>query len=107
MTTMTLSTPSQYYFDISVPLPPQRFYRGWKADAPGVPPLVGLPFMVPALTLTGSPGNSIRLDGINQFGPTDAWFTLDTVTLTNTTQLYFDVAAPVQPQRLYRLVPMP
>jgi len=47
------------------------------------------------------------VDYINQFGPTDAWVTLDTVTLSNTPQLYFDVAAPGQPPRLYRLVQVP
>jgi len=45
------------------------------------------------------------VDYINQVGPIDAWVTLATVTLTNTSQLYFDVSAPGQPQRLYRLVP--
>jgi hypothetical protein len=63
--------------------------------------------MVPAITLTGNPGDSVRLDYINQFGPIDAWVTLNTVTLTNTSQLYFDVSAPGQPQRLYRLVQVP
>jgi hypothetical protein len=29
------------------------------------------------------------------------------VTLTNTSQLYFDVSAPGQPPRLYRLVQVP
>src|SRR5262249_8240489 len=101
-----LYTASQWYFDLTTPLPPQRFYRAWQAGAP-VPPAVGLPFMVPAITLTGSRGNSIRVDGIHQFGPTNAWFTLDTVTLTNATQLYFDISAPTQPPRLYRLVPLP
>jgi hypothetical protein len=47
------------------------------------------------------------VDYINRFGPTDAWATLDTVTLTNTSQLYFDVSAPGQPPRLYRLVQVP
>ena len=50
------------------------------------------PAPVPAITLTGSIGGSVRVDAINQFGPTDAWVTLDTVTLTNTSQLYFDVS---------------
>jgi hypothetical protein len=57
--------------------------------------------------LTGSVGSSLRADYINQFGPTDAWVALDTVTLTNTPQLYFDVSAPGQPPRLYRLVEVP
>ena len=63
--------------------------------------------MVPALTLTGAVGSSVRVDYINQFGPTDAWVPLDTVTLTNPSQLYFDVSAPGQPPRLYRLVQVP
>jgi hypothetical protein len=63
--------------------------------------------MIPALTLTGNVSNSIRVDGINAIGPTDAWFTLSTVTLTNTSQLYFDVTAPGQLTRLYRLVTIP
>jgi hypothetical protein len=33
--------------------------------------------------------------------------TLNTVLLTNTTQLYFDVTAFQQPTRLYRLVTVP
>jgi hypothetical protein len=63
--------------------------------------------MIPAITLTGTIGGSVRLDYINRFGPTDAWVSLDTVTLTNTSQLYFDVSAPGQLPRLYRLVPSP
>jgi len=57
--------------------------------------------------LSGSPGDSARVDGINAVGPTDAWFTLATVKLTNSSQLYFDVAAVGQPQRLYRMIPLP
>ena len=63
--------------------------------------------MVPAITLTGNIGHSVRVDYINQFGPTDAWVTLATVTLTNASQLYFDLSAVKQPQRLYRLVQIP
>jgi hypothetical protein len=47
------------------------------------------------------------LDCINQYGPTNAWMTLDTVTLTNTSQLYFDTSAVGRPPRLYRIVPAP
>jgi hypothetical protein len=93
----------QWYFDVSEPLPPQRFYRTWQTTGPSATPALSL-YMVPAITLTGTIGHSVRLDYINQFGPTDAWFTLDTVSLTNASQLYFDTSAPGQPQRLYRLV---
>jgi len=105
--TMTLASTSQYYFDLSEPLPPQRFYRAWQTGTPGVLPSLSLFGIVPAITLTGNIGGSVRVDYINQFGPIDPWVTLDTVTLTNTSQLYFDVSAPGQPQRLYRLVPLP
>jgi hypothetical protein len=94
---------SQYYFDVTMPLPPQRLYRAWQTGALGVKPSLDL-HLVPALTVTGSIGHSVRVDAINQIGPIDAWFTLDTVTLTNTSQLYFDTSAPGQPPRLYRLV---
>ena len=49
----------------------------------------------------------MRIDWINQFGPTDAWVTLDTVALTNTTQPYFDFTMFRQPARLYRVVQVP
>jgi hypothetical protein len=104
--TMTLSNNSQFYFDVSEPLPPQRFYRVWQTGTPGEVPSLNLNF-VPAITLTGNVGGSLRLDYINVIGPTDAWVTLDTVTLTNTSQLYFDVSMLGQPARLYRIVPVP
>jgi Immunoglobulin domain len=107
MATMTLSNSAQFYFDLSEPLPPQRFYRAWQTGTPSVVPSLSLPGLVPAITLTGNIGDSWRLDYINQFGPIDAWATLNTVTLTNTLQLYFDVSALGQPQRLYRLIQVP
>jgi hypothetical protein len=104
---LNLTSTSQYYFDLTLPLPPQRYYRAWQMGTPSVLPSLSLPGMVPAITLTGSISGAVRLDYINQYGPIDAWVTLDTVTLTNVSQLYFDVSALGQPQRLYRLVPLP
>jgi len=49
----------------------------------------------------------VQIDNINQFGPTNAWVTLDTVTLTTSPQLYFDVTAFRHAPRLYRLVGSP
>ena len=103
---VSLASTSQYYFDLTLPLPAQRFYRAWQTGTPGVKPSLDL-HLVPAITLTGSIGGSVRVDAINQFGPIDAWFTLDAVTLTNTSQLYFDTSAWRQPPRLYRLVQVP
>jgi hypothetical protein len=107
MATLPVSNASQFYFDLSAPLPPQRFYRAWQTGTPGVVPSLSLPGVVPAITLTGSMGDSFRVDYINQFGPIDAWVTLATVTLTNTAQLYFDTSSIGQPARLWRLVPLP
>jgi uncharacterized repeat protein (TIGR03803 family) len=103
---ISLTSTSQYWFDLTLPLPPQRFYRAWQTGTPSVMPSLDL-HLVPAITLTGSIGHSVRLDYINRFGPIDAWVTLDTVTLTNTSQLYFDRSSIGQPARLWRIVPVP
>jgi BspA type Leucine rich repeat region (6 copies)/Immunoglobulin domain len=103
---VSLSSTPQYYFDLTQALPPQRFYRAWQTTPPNQPPTLEF-HMVPAVTLTGNIGNSVRVDAINRFGPIDAWVTVATVTLTNTSQLYFDVSAPGQPERHYRLVQVP
>jgi Immunoglobulin domain len=103
---VVLTNTSQWYFDNATPLPPQRFYRAWQAGGPSAMPTLDSK-LVPGLTLAGLVGGTVRVDYINQFGPTDAWVTLDTVSLSNTSQLYFDVTAPGQPPRLYRLVQVP
>jgi uncharacterized repeat protein (TIGR03803 family) len=105
--TVNLTNPPQYYFDVSTPLPPQRFYRAWQMGTPVVPPSLAPPLMVPAITLSGNIGDTLELDYINQIGPTNAWVPLGTVTLSNTSQLYFDMTAPRQAARLYRIVPVP
>jgi hypothetical protein len=106
LSSVTLTNTSQYCCDPTLPLAPQRFYRAWQTGTPGVRPSLDL-HPVPAIMLTGTIGHSVRIDYINQFGPIDAWVTLATVPMTNTSQLYFDISAPGQPQRLYRLVPSP
>ena len=103
---LALTNTAQWYFDLSTSLPPQRFYRTWATNGPSPPPALYL-HIVPAVTLTGTVGNSLRLDYINKLGPTDAWFTLDVLTLTGTSQLYVDVSAIGQPPRLWRIVPVP
>jgi hypothetical protein len=103
----TLSLSPQYWFDVFTPLPQQRFYRVGPMGASTALPSFSLVSIVPAITLTGNIGKSVRVDYINAIGPTNAWVTLGTVVLTNTSQLYFDVAAPSQPKRFYRLVQVP
>ena len=99
-----LTDATAWYFDLSSPLPGQRFFRGRQISPPDAPPALVV-HLVPALALTGAVGSTVRIDGINQSGPTDAWFPLATVTLTNTSQFYFDVSAIGQPPRLWRIVP--
>jgi hypothetical protein len=103
---VVLTNDSQWYFDLSAPLPMQRFYRAWQPGEPGVLPALDL-HMIPVLTLTGAVGSTVRVDGISQFGPTEAWFPLAMVTLTNSSQLYFDTSTIGQPPRLWRIVPVP
>lgn len=102
--TVYFTNSPQFYFDLSSPLPTQRFYRASQRIGPS--PSLDL-HMVPAISLTGSIGNSVRLDYINQFGPADTWVILDTVTLTSPAQLYFDTSAIGQPPRLWRIVSVP
>ncbi len=104
--TMTLTNPPQLYLDLSDPLRPSRFYRVWQTNVPSVRAVLDLG-MATEIPLAGAIGSTWRVDCINQIGPTNAWVTLDTVTLTNTTQPYFDLTMWLQPPRLYRLVPVP
>ena len=57
--------------------------------------------MVPGILLKGGIGVTLRIDYIPAVGPTNAWMTLDTVTMTNNPQFYFDISAIGQPARYY------
>lgn len=105
LATVLLEDSPQRWFDLVSPLPAHRFYRTRQPGGSTIVPSLDLAF-IPMLTLRGEIGTAIRVDAIKVYGPTDAWFTLGTVTLTNSSQLYFDVTAPGQPWRLYRLVPV-
>lgn len=104
--TVSVTSSVQSYFDLTLPLASQRFYRASQTNVLS-PPSIRDVHLVPAITLTGAIGTSVRIDYINQFGPVEAWVTLATVTLTNTTQLYFDTSSIGQPPRLWRLVLSP
>lgn len=101
-----IESAQQLCFDLSDPLPARRFYRAWQTNAPGARPVLDMR-LATEIPLSGVIGGSVRVDYINQFGPTDAWVTLATVVLTNTTQLYFDTTMFRQPARLYRLTYSP
>jgi hypothetical protein len=106
LASVDLSSVPQVSFDLTQPLPSQRFYRARQMETPGLPSSLNL-HLVPAITLTGNLGDTWRVDSINQFGPINAWATLATVTLTNAAELYFDISAVGQPPRLYRLAQVP
>lgn len=101
---LTLTGGPEYCFDLCQSLPAQRFYRGWQTN--GIKPVLNAS-MATEIPLTGAIGSSVRVDYINAIGPTNAWVTLDTVLLTNSPQVYYDLTAFRQPARLYRLVPLP
>ncbi len=63
--------------------------------------------MVPAITLNGGVGVTFRIEYLNMAGSPEPWVPLDTVTMTNNPQFYFDVSAIGQPARVYRLVQLP
>jgi len=104
LSNFTLASTPQLFFDLSDPLPPQRFYRAWQTNGP--PPVLRQG-MAAATTLTGAIGTSIRIDCIEEIGRTDGWSTLATVVLTNSPQLYFDLTIRGHAPWLYRLVPLP
>lgn len=104
---IAMGTNTSQVFIERPPLPgSQRFYRAWQPAGVSQPPFLSME-LIPAITLTNAIGSSVRIDGINQVGPTDAWFTLATVTVTPTSQIYFDMSAVGQPARLYRLITQP
>ena len=96
---VTLNTTPQFYPDRSEPLPSCRFYRAWQTNVPSRQPALQLTSLTTEITLTGAIGSSVRIDYIKPVGPTDAWLTLDTVTLTNATQPYFDFTMFRRPAR--------
>jgi hypothetical protein len=102
VTAASLSLTQQWFFDTSLPLPAQRFYRARQSSGDPGPPVTLELQSVPALHLTGAVNDLVRVDYINQYGPTDAWLPLATVQLTNTVQDYFDTSSIGQPARLYR-----
>lgn len=104
--TVALTNPAQWYFDVTDPLPAQRFYRAWSPNSPGPRPTLDL-HLLPALELAGPVGSHWRIDYINRFGSIYNWSNLANITLTNTSQLFFDTSVIGQPPRLWRLVPVP
>lgn len=82
------------------------FYRAWRPASFGSAPTLSLAY-TPVLTITGTAGSTVRVDYINQLGPTGAWAPLSTLTMTNSPQLYFDTSSIGQPPRLWRIVPAP
>ncbi len=106
LASISMSSASQWYFDGTGFTAGQRFYRAWQAGETNSAPGLAV-HTVSAIPLQGIVGGSVRVDCIDQVGPTDAWLTLATVGITNASQEFFDTSAIGQPPRLYRLVPVP
>jgi hypothetical protein len=101
-----LTNSPQPYLYLTEPLTARRFYRAWQENVPGADSELHInPFI--EITLTGTPGSKVRIEAINKFGATDAWEALETVTLTNSKQVWFEAVMFGQPPRVYRLVPVP
>jgi uncharacterized repeat protein (TIGR03803 family) len=95
---------SGFCFDVTFPQPTSRFYRARLASGGfGSGNLILRPAAM--LTLKGNVGESWQVDYIPRFGPTNAWRTLGTATLTNGSQPFFDLMGGFGPERLYRLIP--
>lgn len=64
-------------------------------------------FLTPTVVLGGEVGAQVRIDYINSIGPTNAWFLLATIQMTNNPQFFFDTSGVGQPVRYYRTVQLP
>jgi uncharacterized repeat protein (TIGR03803 family) len=85
---------------------PHEFYRAKQTDPLGASP--GLEAVtVPAITLVGAVGASVRLEFVNRYGPVGSWVSLGEFRLVSPTQVYLDVSAVNQPARTYRIVHLP
>lgn len=99
----SLAVAPPYYVHLTAPPAPQGYYRVLSSGQRQSLELA----MMPAISLSGAVGETVRLDCIDRFGPPNAWTTLATIVLTNSHQLYFDISAIAQPPRLWRVVPLP
>lgn len=102
---VTLTNSSQYYFDVAGSLRTNRFYEAFQTNSPEVTSSLSLQ-VATAVTLTGNVGDSVLVDCIYPFAPTNAWQAVGTATLTNATQLYFDLTTIGLPPRIYRVTPV-
>ena len=68
----------------------------------GAPTSLGIK-LVPALSLTGEVGATYQVEYADALAATNVWTPLDSRTLPNSPQLYFDSSAVGQPARYYRL----
>jgi hypothetical protein len=62
----------------------------------------GAPAPVPRLTLIGETASLLRLEYADAFSPSPSWRLLESVTLTNAAQWYFDLTTPRPTGRFYR-----
>jgi hypothetical protein len=105
LTSLSLTSTSQYVFDASIPLPAERYYRAWTAGATATVPALHLD-IAQSVTLTGNIGDRLQLQYLNA-GTLTNWTSITNITLTSTNQTYLDVSSIGQPGRKYRVMPAP
>jgi DNA-binding NarL/FixJ family response regulator len=98
--TVTLTNRTQPYVDLAAATKRQRFYR--IVSATGTMTMG----QVPAVTVYGDPGSTLRLDYSDSPDPATDWSPLATIVLTGTSQVYLDASAPNLGRR-YRAVATP
>jgi len=103
---LTPAADTAEFIDLDFPLAGSRYYRAWQGAPSRLISTLSLG-MIPALTLRGSLNDRVRIDCIEEIGPTDAWTTLTTLTLTNASQLFLDRTALGRRPRLYRIELVP
>jgi hypothetical protein len=94
------AAPCQVYADSTAPAPAQRFYR---VVSPPTPLRIT---QLPAVTIFGDVGDSLRLEYNDISDPSANWQPLTTLVLTNAAQIYIDVSAPGL-SRQYRAIASP
>jgi hypothetical protein len=102
----TVTNGLQYYFDTSPSVPDYRFYKATQSGSVAASATLDMQIAT-EVTITGNVGDTLLVEAINPIGPTNAWESVGTVTLTNSAQPYFDTTTIGQPQRLYRLMVLP
>ena len=96
-----IASQPQFYHDGSAAGRAARFYRLVSSSAPSMLHAQA----VPRVRLVAEVNQDYVLEYRLASGPSNSWAFLDTVSVTNVPQFYYDDTAVGQSARLYRLIP--